>query len=452
VHVFTPAASMRLLPSSFTVVPTGGLQLGFEARDALGNILFNRSATWTTSNAVASVSATGYVRGSSADGTALLTATVGHVSDTATLRVERLAPTVIDVGDFGTCAVNTGGHVFCWGSNRSGNLGVPPDTGYQYVPGAVLGGTFSTVSVGESHVCALDSAGAAWCWGQVPTPFGIPPLPHSSRPAAVAGGQTFTRLSAGWIATCAIATGGGAWCWGQNTSGVLGTGDFTQRAAPTAVAGGGAFTAVTVGSEFACALDGAGAAWCWGDNDSGQLGTGGTGGAQPLPQAVTGGLTFTDVTAGATHVCGLTASGEAWCWGSNVYGELGTGDTVGASAPRQVTGGHTFTQISAGDEFTCGVDPAGRIWCWGWNLYGNLGNGEADLDATVNTYPFYPTHPVPTPVSDGAGPYARVTSGTLVACGIATSGVAYCWGLMFTGMVGAGDGDFTPIPVRVTGQ
>src|SRR5213076_1954999 len=76
-----------------------------------------------------------------------------------------------------------------------------------------------------------------------------------------------------------------------------------------------------------------GAAYCWGYNESGQLGVGtsegphtcryGSCSADPVP--VVTGLRWVSITAGGAHTCGLTPGGEAYCWGSNAYGQLGIG-------------------------------------------------------------------------------------------------------------------------------
>jgi alpha-tubulin suppressor-like RCC1 family protein len=38
---------------------------------------------------------------------------------------------------------------------------------------------------------------------------------------------------------------------------------------------------------------------------------------------VSGGLQFQSISAGETFTCGVTTTGVAYCWGDNVYGQLG---------------------------------------------------------------------------------------------------------------------------------
>jgi alpha-tubulin suppressor-like RCC1 family protein len=53
---------------------------------------------------------------------------------------------------------------------------------------------------------------------------------------------------------------------------------------------------------------------------------------------VAGGLSFTAVSVGGQHTCGITTAGEAYCWGDNQAGQLGDGTFTGSTVPLKVAG------------------------------------------------------------------------------------------------------------------
>src|SRR5690606_13848178 len=151
---------------------------------------------------------------------------------------------------------------------------------------------------------------------------------------------------------------GAAYCWGDGWFGRLGYGDTDDSLVPTPVAGGLTFTAITAGNAHTCGLTTDGAAYCWGNGWDGQLGDGSNIDISLVPTPVAGGLTFTAIAAGPDHTCGLSPAGAAYCWGHGGHGRLGTGDTAYHLVPEPVAGGFTFTDITAEADHTCGLTPA----------------------------------------------------------------------------------------------
>jgi len=101
-------------------------------------------------------------------------------------------------------------------------------------------------------------------------------------------------------------------------------------------------------TPFTCGIRLDGTLWCWGNNDYGQLGNGNTT-AQNYPVPVSGGYTWTHISAGMEHACGVRTDGVAMCWGGGGIGELGNGTNTGTqSTPVVVSGGHTWRMVPVG--------------------------------------------------------------------------------------------------------
>lgn len=71
----------------------------------------------------------------------------------------------VRAGVYHTCALATEGG-YCWGLNQNGELGNGSNDNTALVPGAIQGGlTFNQLSAGALFTCGTTAAGKAYCWG-----------------------------------------------------------------------------------------------------------------------------------------------------------------------------------------------------------------------------------------------------------------------------------------------
>jgi alpha-tubulin suppressor-like RCC1 family protein len=233
---------------------------------------------------------------------------------------------VVETADAHGCGL-VNSTALCWGYNGAGQLGDNSTTNRLQPVGVSGNHQFQSITGGSDHTCALTSAGAAFCWGtNMNGQLGNGGIFPSSAPVAVTGGRSFDSIAAGWGHTCAIeTTTGSAYCWGNGGFGQLGDGtNSAARNSPVAVLGGVTFSKIGAGYFHSCGLGRAPGdiddqLYCWGNNSSGQLGTGNfTTSLTPVP--VNSLLSFTDVTVGARHTCALTGSGSVYCWGGQPRG------------------------------------------------------------------------------------------------------------------------------------
>ena len=303
----------------------------------------------------------------------------------------------VTAGGLHSCGL-VSGQAWCWGNNGDGRLGDGTSMNLALAPVQVLQGalSFTVLSAGDAHTCGLDSSGQAYCWGRNDYgQIGDNSKAFAAAPTAVQqpAGVTFTQIASGARHTCGLTSGGQAYCWGYNADGQLGIGAALQSLVPAAVSQpvGVTFASIYTEYQHSCGLTSGGQAYCWGLNGNGQLGDNSTT-TRKTPVAVSqgGGLTFVTLSTGSAHTCGLDSSGAAYCWGFNSNGQLGTSNTTSSLVPVAVSmpAGVTFTQVSIGSVHSCGLDGNGQTWCWGRNTWGMVGDGTT----TQRTSPVAVSH------------------------------------------------------------
>jgi alpha-tubulin suppressor-like RCC1 family protein len=290
----------------------------------------------------------------------------------------------------------------------------------------------------DSSVCGLTAGGAVWCWG------GGDSAPVSSA-ALKSGATTFSSIWSGTDGVCAITPAGDAWC--------LTSYYYPSDQLLVAEAVGYSLAAVARGLRVTCGITTAGAALCWdprNSNANGQMGDG-TRIGHTTPAPVVGGITFTSITVGYDHACGMTAAGALYCWGMGIWGTMGDGTGPFSRSPVVVSGNHAFSALASGAGLvSCGLDAGGVAICWprttkavaGLQLMAVAAAGEygcgLDLSGAPSCWTAEGTGWRVAPVQSGAR-FATIKAGASTACGITQTGSTWCWGTNRYGNLGSPD-------------
>lgn len=346
-----------------------------------------------------------------------------------------------------SCMVSLGGEPRCWGWNSAGQLGdgtKKNSLGPVGVSG--LGAGVASVVAGQSHTCALSTGGTVYCWGKNDAgQLGDGTNTDRLSPVEVSGLEPAVAVVVGYEHTCALTAAGGVKCWGANWSGQLGNGGGDNRSKPVAVTGlTSGVTALAAGASHTCAVLSGGTARCWGGNRHGELGDGTAVESRATPVTVSG-LSWAKAIAshpangyyGGWHTCALLTTGGIKCWGWNYHGQLGDGTQNQRNKPVSVLNlGGTAVAIAVGAFHSCALLSNSRVMCWGDTAYGQLGIPPTSI---VVSTPIY----VPGLLSAGV---IGLAAGHTHNCAVTAGRIAVCWGSNSIGELGDG----TIAPVRTT--
>jgi alpha-tubulin suppressor-like RCC1 family protein len=315
--------------------------------------------------------------------------------------------------------------------------------------------------------CALSATKAVYCWGiNTRWQFGASTPANGSNVPLLTTVPNLDAMSRGGgnDHMCGL-IGTSARCWGRAEAGMLGNGVLAPGtfSAPVTVSGGIAWSSITVSQLSACGVSSTGQGYCWGSNQKGEVGSvsislGGTTSAASTattPHLIDGGLTFKSVVAGWRHACGIVASGTAYCWGDNSSLELGIGsDTTTQRTPVPVFGGLKFVMLALGARQTCGITTTHDAYCWGTNGTGQLGDGTL-TDRGVPTLVLgglrFAYIATAPGFSDALVVPVTLQGGSAHTCGLTEQGAAYCWGYNGWGQLGDASIAQRLQPVAVSG-
>jgi alpha-tubulin suppressor-like RCC1 family protein len=303
----------------------------------------------------------------------------------------------VTTGSQHSCAVREGGEVECFGANDVGQLGVsgmPESTTPVEVE---LPEPASFVITEVNTTCALLADRRLFCWGentegQLGLSDGYPgenyfePIEVGSlEPSSTA---LYRAVDVGHGHVCGIRDSGALYCWGRNTAEQLGLGLDApdQVREPTRVGDSTGWRSVQAGADSSCVIDGAAALYCWGTNTFANLGTGDRE-TYELATPVAPEIAFSRVSIDTFHSCAVDQGGALYCWGRGNEGQLANGEWVDREVPTLVPG-ETFSSVAVGRFFTCAVHVDGAVFCSGSNDGGQLGQGDTERRSVLSLVAF----------------------------------------------------------------
>mmetsp|Transcript_3477 Transcript_3477/g.7853 ORF Transcript_3477/g.7853 Transcript_3477/m.7853 type:complete len:402 (-) Transcript_3477:85-1290(-) len=203
----------------------------------------------------------------------------------------------------------------------------------------------------------------------------------------------------------------------------------------------------SIGGLHICAIESPSLLFCWGKNLYGQLGDG-TLKEKKTPTVVEGMDQVVQVSSGGGynwgHTCAVTTNGSTYCWGNNKYGQLGMGMiSQNETTPRLVPGVEDAVAVSCGRSHTCILMKDGTGKCAGSNWQGQLGTGKdhKELEKSAELLPV-----------ELQGMTALVASRSST-CAILSDKTLWCWGFGTYGRLGLGSQDpaYTPSKLPMKG-
>ena len=288
------------------------------------------------------------------------------------------------------CSLTDSGSVYCWGDNGYGRTGNGQSTGTSGPTSLNFDSGLSAVqvSVGGGHGCALMNNNYVSCWGMgnngrngqgidtsliVDEPQNITIIPD---------GLNVTSISVGNDHTCAILNDDSALCWGVGPIGSSsGKRYYFGNQVPISIKSGDGFSCVILNNY---SLN------CWGENGYGELGINSTI-DKWTPQYVDFGVgnTVKSIDINYRHACAIMFDDSSQCWGDNLLGKLGTGDTVPRLSPTEVEipPGRILKSVKVGVHHTCVLFVDSSIDCFGRSTSYELGLLQTHPKLTITNVP-----------------------------------------------------------------
>ncbi|BFZ10138.1 hypothetical protein BsWGS_13177 [Bradybaena similaris] len=294
--------------------------------------------------------------------------------------------TQIACGDEHTALIVESGRVFMFGLNDWGQLGL----GQEVKPGINKPSCIKTlkheksklVACGRSHTIISTEAGHIYSFGSNSEgQLGIADAPDQYAPRHIVTLEpaNYKMLTAGSDSSMALTEDGRLFVWGGNEDGKLGLGEDLQNASmPEQLHFDHPVVCVACGYYHTAVVTGDGKLYTMGEADGGKLGLPEDVENTKVPNHVS---SIPDpvkwVACGSSHTVALTEFGECYVFGEGENGQLGLGtELLSTSTPTHLQLPFKVAWVFCGQDFTALISEKGQLYTFGDGRYGKLGHGS----------------------------------------------------------------------------
>lgn len=281
------------------------------------------------------------------------------------------------------CLTNQAGELVCWGRNYNGQLGIDSNNFGPFDFSEVEPNkSWDKVFGGGSSYCAVDDAGDLYCWGNgYSGQLGIGSNQDSYSPVKVNGPTQVQKLHMTDQYACAIDGDGQLWCWGSPNNGL---GDGTNSSSNVPVRLYNDFDAVDIDGNYSarCAASDTGDMYCWGTSLN-RYGLGNSQFSSSIPIEIATSSDVVDLSMGSSHLCYSDSNDNTYCSGySASVGQTANSDAI-SNTHNDEKLDLRFSSLELSENTSCGLTDSGEIYCWGDNSNKLVTNSETYMTDAV---------------------------------------------------------------------
>lgn len=166
---------------------------------------------------------------------------------------------------------------------------------------------------------------------------------------------------------------------------------------------------------------------------------------------------------GHGHSCAILDDGRLLCWGLARYAQLGiipsdAPDVCASSLPcrfepRKIDDLPPVKQVALGGEFACAITTGDKAYCWGSNIDGQLGhpstNDKVCAQTGAGSALLCNPRPIEVDIPTFSGSVVQAAAGFDFACVRTSLGHVYCFGKNTYGVTGTPIGGRVYTPARI---